>query len=210
MIRVAIAANSPTVRAGLGALLAGHAGFVVLETLARPGELADLAETTEADVVLLAVDPGEPLPLPLSLPPDGAGREPAIVVLGDEPAERWASRALRAGARGALPRTADGEQIAAAVTAAAAGLIVRPAEAGGALPRPALRPAAPPIQPLTGREIEVLALLAEGLGNRAIATRLGISEHTIKTHVGSIFSKLGVSTRAEAVASAARLGLIML
>jgi DNA-binding NarL/FixJ family response regulator len=210
VIRVAIAASSPTVRAGLGALLAGHSGLVVLETLARPGELADLAETAEADVVILAIDPGEPLPLPLALPPDGAAREPAIVVLGDEPAERWASRALRAGARGALPRTAGGDQIAAAVTAAAAGLVVRPAEPAGAIPRPTLLPVAPPIQPLTGREIEVLAVLAEGVGNRAIAARLGISEHTIKTHVASIFSKLGVSTRAEAVASAARLGLIML
>jgi DNA-binding NarL/FixJ family response regulator len=191
-------------------MLAGHSGFTVLETLARPGTLADLVETIEADVVLLALEPGEPLPLPLALPPDGAGREPAIVVLGDEPAERWSSRALRAGARGALPRTASGEQIAAAVAAAAAGLVVRAAEPAGALPRPTLRAVAPPVQPLTAREIEVLAMLAEGLANKAIATRLSISEHTVKTHVGSIFSKLGVSTRAEAVASAARLGLIML
>jgi DNA-binding NarL/FixJ family response regulator len=210
VIRVAIAATSPTVRAGLGALLAGHPGFVVLETNARPGELADLADTVEADVVLLALEAGQPLPLPLALPPDGAGREPAIVVLGDEPADQWASRALRAGARGALPRTAGGDQIAAAVSAAAAGLVVRAAETTGALPRPTLLPATPPIQPLTAREIEVLGVLAEGLGNKAMALRLGISEHTIKTHVGSIYAKLGVSTRAEAIANAARLGLIML
>jgi ATP/maltotriose-dependent transcriptional regulator MalT len=63
---------------------------------------------------------------------------------------------------------------------------------------------------LTRREIEILGLLAEGLGNRAIATRLAISEHTVKSHITSIFTKLDVSTRAEAVADAARLGLIML
>jgi DNA-binding CsgD family transcriptional regulator len=66
------------------------------------------------------------------------------------------------------------------------------------------------VQPLTGREIEILGLLAEGLGNKAIAGRLGISEHTVKSHLTSVFAKLDVSTRAEAVASAARLGLIML
>ncbi len=210
MIRVVIAAASPAVRAGLGALLAAHSGFTVLETLARPGGLGHVLETVEADVVLLALEPGEPLPLPLAVQPDGAGREPAIVVLGDEPADAWASRALRAGARGALPRTAGGDQIAAAVSAVAAGLVVRTAEPAGALPLPALRPIAPPVQPLTAREVEVLAMLAEGLGNKAIAVRLGISDHTVKTHVGSIFGKLGVSTRAEAVASSARLGLIML
>ncbi len=105
MTRVVIAAGSPTVRAGLGALLAGYPGLTVLEVIGRPAGLAELAETVEADVVLLALEAGEQLPLPLGLPPDAAGREPAVVVLGDETTEGWVQRALRAGARGALPRT---------------------------------------------------------------------------------------------------------
>ncbi|MGH7525654.1 MAG: helix-turn-helix domain-containing protein [Gemmatimonadales bacterium] len=212
MTRVVVAAASPAVRAGLGALLAAYPGLTVLEAAAaaHPGALAELAEIVEADVVLLALEPGEALPLPLALAPDAAGREPAVVVLGDEPAESWAFRALRAGARGALPRTASGDQIAAAVMAAAAGLAVLPAEPAAALPQLTARTRVPPIQPLTARETEVLAMLAEGIGNKLIAGRLGISEHTVKTHVAAIFGKLGVSTRAEAVASAARLGLIML
>jgi DNA-binding NarL/FixJ family response regulator len=192
--RIVIAAASPTVRAGLGALLSGNPAFTVLESAARPETLAELAETVEADVVLLALEPGETLPLPLALPPDAVGRAPVVVLLGDDPGEGWSARALRAGARGVLPRTATGEQI----------------EAGGLAPRPALVAAAPPIQALTPREVEVLGMLAEGSGNKVIAARLGISEHTVKTHVGSIFGKLGVSSRAEAVASAARLGLLML
>jgi DNA-binding NarL/FixJ family response regulator len=208
--RIVIAAASPTVRAGLGALLSGNPAFTVLESAARPETLAELAETVEADVVLLALEPAEPLPLPLALPPDALGRAPAVVLLGDDASEGWSARALRAGARGVLPRTASGEQINAAVAAAAAGLTVVSSEAGALAPRPALVAAAPPVQALTPREVEVLGMLAEGSGNKAIAVRLGISEHTVKTHVGSIFGKLGVSSRAEAVASAARLGLLML
>jgi DNA-binding NarL/FixJ family response regulator len=209
--RVVIAAAAPAVRAGLGALLSANPAFTVLETAARSGVLADLADTVEADVLLVALEPGEPLPVPLALPPDRAGREPTVVVLGDDPADGWAVRAIRAGARGALPRTATGEQISAAVAAAAAGLTVLPADPGSPPPpRPALHAAAPPAQALSPREIEVIAMLAEGLGNKVIAARLGISDHTVKSHVASIFAKLGVSTRAEAAVSAARLGLIML
>jgi DNA-binding NarL/FixJ family response regulator len=207
--RVVIAAAAPAVRAGLGALLAAHPGLTVLETAGRPARLGELAETVEADVILLALEAGEPLPLPLALPPDAAGRAPALVVLAEDAAEGWASRAIRAGARGVLPRTAGGDQIAAAVAAAAAGLVVVPATTATPRVRPAVH-AAPPAQPLTPREVEVLALLAEGLGNKEIAARLGISDHTVKTHVAAVFAKLDVSTRAEAVASAARLGLLML
>jgi DNA-binding NarL/FixJ family response regulator len=88
--------------------------------------------------------------------------------------------------------------------------VVLPAQfAASGAARPVLR-ATVPAPGLTPREIEVLGMLAEGLGNKVIAARLGISDHTVKTHVAAIFGKLGVSTRAEAVASAARLGLIML
>jgi DNA-binding NarL/FixJ family response regulator len=145
------------------------------------------------------------------MPPDRIGREPAVVILGDDSIDGWAARAIRAGARGALPRTATGEQIAAAVAAAAAGLTVVPADsATAAAPRLAAHGVAVSTQPLTPREIEVIAMLAEGLGNKVIAGRLGISDHTVKSHVASIFVKLDVSTRAEAAVSAARLGLIML
>ncbi|MBA3522777.1 MAG: response regulator transcription factor [Gemmatimonadales bacterium] len=212
MTRVVIAASSPAVRAGLGALLAGVPALTLLESPTTLGALADLVETVEADVVLLALEPGEALPLPLAVQPDAAGREPAVLVLGDEPTEAWASRALRAGARGVLPRTASGEQIAAAVAAVAARLVVLPEYSRGPPSVPAFRTGAPlpPVHPLTPREVEVLAMVAEGLGNKLIAVRLGISEHTVKTHVATTFGKLGVSTRAEAVAMAARLGLIML
>lgn len=67
-----------------------------------------------------------------------------------------------------------------------------------------------PIEPLTPREIEVLALVAEGLSNKAIAGQLGISDQTVKFHLGSISGKLGAGNRTEAVRRAVRRGLIVL
>jgi len=103
--------------------------------------------------------------------------------------------------RGVLPREADAGQIDAAIRAVAAGLIVRaPAtrESGFAAMRESEGRAL-----LTPRELEVLAALAEGMTNKAIARRLDISLHTVKFHVESLFRKLGARTRTEAVAKAA-------
>jgi two-component system, NarL family, nitrate/nitrite response regulator NarL len=102
--------------------------------------------------------------------------------------------------RGALPREADARQIDAAIRAVAAGLIVRaPArESGFGAMRESEGQAL-----LTPRELEVLAALAEGMTNKAIARRLDISLHTVKFHVESLFRKLGARTRTEAVAKAA-------
>jgi two-component system, NarL family, response regulator YdfI len=209
--RVVVVASSPAVRVGLATVLAGHPGLTIFESTARSGELGEALMSIEPDVVVLALEPGESPALPLRISPDAAARLPAVLVLGDEPAAAWAGRAFRSGARGALARTASTDQIVSSVLAVAAGLVVRQPVAGESPAQPFQRPLDErTVQPLTGREIEILGLLTEGLGNKAIAGRLGISEHTVKSHLTSIFAKLDVSTRAEAVASAARLGLIML
>lgn len=97
---------------------------------------------------------------------------------------------------GVLPAHATHEQILAAIQAVAAGLAVRVRDAAGegfgAPPEPKLQSL------LTPREIEVLAALAEGLSNKVIAHRLGISQHTVKFHVESLFRKLGVRSRSQA------------
>lgn len=95
-------------------------------------------------------------------------------------------------------------------TAADADIVLR---AGDRLPRAAAAPAwdddaDAPLEALTPREHDVLTLLAEGAGNRAIAERLGISDHTVKFHLSAIFGKLGVTTRTAAVRRALRLGWI--
>ena len=104
--------------------------------------------------------------------------------------------AAEAGQAGLLPRDAAPAQIDAALRAVAAGLTVR----AGELPRPAFEAIGegePPL--LTPREIEVLAAIGDGASNKAVARRLGISEHTVKFHVESLFRKLDAGSRAEAV-----------
>ena len=114
------------------------------------------------------------------------------------------------GVRGIQRRDADADRIVAAVEAVDAGLVaLDPDLAATVLPRGG-PPRTPPRDGLTAREQQVLELMAEGLPNKTIADRLGISEHTVKFHVNSILAKLGVQSRTEAVVSATRLGLILL
>ncbi len=120
-----------------------------------------------------------------------------------------AREALGAGARGVLSRERLEEQLLPAVQAVALGLLVVDDSFGEALVRP-LPAADALVEPLTARETEVLQLLAEGLTNRRLGERLGISEHTAKFHVNAILGKLGARTRGEAIAQAARLGLLLL
>ncbi len=77
------------------------------------------------------------------------------------------------------------------------------------IPAPTARPIAA-LDELTPREIEVLRMLAEGLGNREMAVRLGISDHTVKFHISSILDKFGAATRTEAVTMGIRMGIILL
>jgi DNA-binding NarL/FixJ family response regulator len=224
MTRVAVVASSPVLRAGLESLLAGAASLVVVGSVADrhdgdddPVPLAELVAPLAPDVVVWVADGGDALPRLADDAPGLATRRPAVVLLADLADPRTAVRAVRAGVRGVLPREAGADEIVAAVDAVAAGLLALPAELVDELlarvaPEPvgAVASSAAPGVALTPREREVLTLLAQGLANKAIAPRLHISEHTVKAHVASIFEKLGAGTRAEAVVTAARLGILML
>jgi DNA-binding NarL/FixJ family response regulator len=133
------------------------------------------------------------------------------ILLVDDPHVDVALAALRAGASAVLARQSDARELLAALDAIAAGLVVLDASVRDALvPTPAAARAAELVEPLTERERQVLAMLADGLSNRRIAERLAISENTIKAHVASILAKLGATTRTEAVTLGVRLGLVML
>jgi DNA-binding NarL/FixJ family response regulator len=133
-------------------------------------------------------------------------RPPAVVTLSAGPAELWTAAARSLGLRATLPLNAGPDALTAAVRAVHGGLYVLHPEA---LPRSTARDAmAGRRAPLTPREREILELMADGANNRVIASRLGISRHTVKFHVASILAKLGTRSRTEAVAAALRGGLL--
>lgn len=209
-VRVLIVAHDPLARAGLAALLASAPGCAVVGQTA-PDELAGALDVYRPDVLLWdsGWDSG-PDHLPdleaAAWETDEHNDVPPIVMLvsgaGETPIDLWT-----AGAAGLLLRASDADRLGAALKAAAHGLMVLDPALVASAPR---APAPHSAADLTPREIEVVALLAEGLANRAIAARLGISEHTVKFHLNAILSKLGAQSRTEAVVQAIRLGVIAL
>jgi len=194
VIRVFIASTSPVAKAGLEAILRSSPGMAVV------GSAAD------ADVVLTETPPG------YEDPPWGGA---AVVVLTDDARPEWLSEALRSGVRAVVARHAGEAEILAAIEAAAAGLVAIEPQmvehvVNASAPLAQRGVAEPGMEPLTPREIEVLRMLAEGDANKAIAWKLGISEHTVKFHVSSIMSKLDAASRTEAVATGIRRGLVLL
>jgi DNA-binding NarL/FixJ family response regulator len=140
-------------------------------------------------------------------------RATAFVAIVDDGSD---VEALRAGAQALLSPAADDGDTAITIAAAARGLCVLPRDVLRGLQTDA-HPADDPLRsggdrdgPLTARELEVLAAMADGASNKAIARRLGISFHTAKFHVAGILAKLDADSRTEAVTKAAQLGLVML
>lgn len=206
MIRLAIAAPSAVVRAGLEALARSDPEIELV------GSFSDLAsfdgsrqsemEALRPDVILAAVSLED-------LAPAADGLAPPVVLLATESQPVWTRDALRAGVRAVLPRESSAGEILSAVAAAANGLaVLDPHDLEALLAAPVTMTAEVPV--LTPRELEVLRMLAEGEANKTIAWKLGISEHTAKFHVASILTKLDAGSRAEAVAIGIRKGMIML
>jgi NarL family two-component system response regulator YdfI len=210
VIRVFIVAASPLARAGLENILTSR-GVEVVGSIAEVELLAEQLSDVDADVVLFEASGGQSESVLKSV--DWAELSAAIniVVLTDHRPAGWPGEALRVGIRAILPSEVLPDQLVAALQAAASGLfVVHPSGAAAIFP-----PAAPAFrtelaEPLTGREREVLQMLAGGLGNKEIAARLVISEHTAKFHVASILGKLGAASRTEAVSLGIRRGLILL
>jgi DNA-binding NarL/FixJ family response regulator len=212
LIRVLVWARSAVTRAGLEAIVRADPRFEVAEAANRPADLLAAMRQCAPDVVLLdaADTPISRLPYVLG---DRAAT-PAFVVLLDAPRRIQILRVLQGGVRAVLARDAHPNEITSALEAAHDGLTVFSAEILDVL-LPASTELAgdgdlPPGEPLSDRESNVLALMAEGAGNKEIAARLGISEHTVKFHVSSILNKLGAATRTEAVTRGYKEGLILM
>ncbi len=187
--RVWIVGRSALGRSGLRALLQERDVRVV-------GTSSELAADTPNVQVLLLLDGNLS-----TLPPHSA-----VLLIGDQ----WQQFPDDERAWGLLPSDASPAEVWAAVVALSAGLCVLPPTMLAQTMRVTnLASSVQDIEPLTAREEEVLQLLAEGLTNRQIASRLTISEHTVKFHLSSIFGKLGVMSRTEAIRVGAQQGLIV-
>ncbi len=202
-MRILVAAETAVARAGLEALIAQSPSFTLAGN-ADPAALAERIRELQPDVVLLE----HRGPLDDAIEPLLASG-PIFVLLADREDAAPNLASLHSGLRAVLPLDAAANEILAAISAAAEGLIVVHPDLVGSLTNnvPSLQA---PDASLTPREIEVLRMLGEGLANKNIAWKLGISEHTVKFHITSIFTKLHVSSRAEAVATGMRRGLILL
>ena len=212
MIRVFIVAASPLIRGGLQSVLA-DSRFEIVGSTADLDSISGQLVDVEPDVVLVEAAADAPEELLNALEDAEVAQNYAVVVLSEQPKVDWLSKALRAGVRAVLPRDATPEQLRAALEAAATGLVVvHPSEVSAVLPAPAAlsSPIRELPEQLTPREREVLQMISAGLGNKEIAGKLSISEHTVKFHVASILGKLGASTRTEAVSIGIRHGLVLL
>ena len=212
MLRILIASPHPALRAGLHILLEEAQRSRATDPVMVVGE-ADTIEAslqwtraTQPQVVVydLAFEVDEEL--------DGLWRlrtqspEVAILALCESPADGRVLGALQGGARGCLPKTATGSELLEAAQGAVLGEpVLHPSTTAALLQQ--LRGDGPAPN-LTPRESEVLRQVAAGQTNKSIALKLGISEHTVKFHLGSAMTKLGAASRAEAVAIAIRRALI--
>jgi NarL family two-component system response regulator YdfI len=211
MVAIAIFSTDPVLRRSLERSLREDPAVTIAGVVDDPSAVLALIEQAQVDAVLADAPPRDQLS-------DWQMRDDrtAFVVLLDGTSPEDSIEALHAGAGAILPRSADRDEIVAAIKAATNGLAVLPRDVLASL----LDGASPAGEVpdgndaggarLTPRELEVLAAMADGASNKAIARRLDISFHTVKFHVAAILAKLDADSRTEAVTRAAQLGLVML
>jgi len=204
-IRIAVLATSAVRRAWLESIVRSHADFHLAGNFGALASLVSFARNTELDVIIIDSNSIRDLSL-------GPISQAAIVLLSEVHDARSVARLLRIGVRAILSRESDPDNVLSAINAVCEGLVLlstATAESLASVYRDQPLEGEDEVsEEITSRETEVLRMLAEGLANREIGTRLGISEHTVKFHISSILDKLGASTRTEAVTLGIRRGLI--
>jgi two-component system, NarL family, response regulator LiaR len=205
-IRILIVDDHSVVRQGLRMFLRLDPDFEIVAEAGDGEQAVELARRLLPDVVLMDLL----MPVMDGIEATAAIRcalpDTEVIALTSVLEDAAVIDAVRAGAIGYLLKDAQADELCRAIRAAAAGQVQLSPKAAERLLREVRTPASP--EALTGREIEVLRLLAQGQSNKEIAHGLMISEKTVKTHVSNILAKLGVPSRTQAALYAARVGLV--
>jgi len=204
-IRIAVVATFAVRRAGLESIIRSHPELHLAGSFGTLASLVSFARSTELDVIVIDSDSIHDLLRERT-------SDAAIVLLAEVSDARSIARLLRSGVRAILSRESAADDVLSAIYAAYDGLVLLSTASADSLAGvfgDQLAEVDDELsEEITSRETEVLRMLAEGLVNKDIAARLGISEHTVKFHISSILDKLGASTRTEAVTLGIRRGLI--
>jgi DNA-binding NarL/FixJ family response regulator len=202
-VRVLVVGSDPLARSSLAALLGSDPDFALVGEESGAAPLSKDSARAQVLIWDLGLEPRQALDRL-------RGEHPSTPAVALVPDEATAAQAIAAGASGVLFRYLDRARLFAALRAVIQGLAVLEEPMGRSLLRARFEPRPLTEEPLTAREREVLQLLSQGLSNKEIAQRLGISAHTARFHVNAILAKLGAQSRTEAVVQAARRGLVVL
>jgi DNA-binding NarL/FixJ family response regulator len=204
---VCIVALAPALQAGLSSMVTGLEMVDRVYTTSSLGEF----EIYRAITDLLLLYPGDESAADLERVLADSSVTGVLILVSEENERSVVIPENPDTAWGILPLTATNEQLEAALRALAAGLSTgTPAVVSFHQEGTITNQEDPLVDPLTDRELEVLQLLARGMANKQIALELGISEHTVKFHISSIYNKLGAGNRTEAVRLGVRGGLVLL
>ena len=220
MIKVVVADDQVLVRAGLAALLRAAPGLEVVGEAEDGEQVLAMAAAPDADVILMDVRMpgmgGIAATEQLVAAREAAGRQtPRVLILTTFDLDDYVYAALKAGASGFVLKDTSPERLLAAITVIANGdMLFSPPISQRLIEAYTLRgeaPGGPPadLAALTAREIEVLRLVGKGMTNPEIAEHLVVGETTVKTHLNRTMTKLGLSTRAQAVVVAYEAGLVV-
>jgi DNA-binding NarL/FixJ family response regulator len=210
-IRVLIADDHPVFRDGLRSFVSGAADLVLVGEAKNGLEAVALAAESSPAIVLMDLRMPELSGIEATRRILEADPSIGIIVLTMSEDDDSLFAAMRAGARGYIPKDAESEEILRAIRAAAVGEVIfgasiaRRMVAFFASPRAMATP--DPFPELTDRENEILELIAQGRRNPEIANRLGITDKTVRNHVATVFSKLRVADRGQAIVRAREAGL---
>ena len=212
VIKILIADDHPVVREGLSAMLNKEHDIQVVGEAENGAEAVDKAKELQPDIVLMDLRMPEVDGVEAMRQIGAVNPDIRFIVLTTYDNDEFIFKGIEAGARAYLLKDAPREELFKAIRAVHKGeSLIQPAIAGRVLDRfTELSRQAQVVEVLSEREVEVLNLMAKGAANKEIAAELTITESTVKTHIQTIFQKLGVGDRTEAVTEAIKKGIIRL